>query len=865
MALPLPPADPRFSALLASAPGGVWVADADGRILDANAAACRMLGRGDGDLRTVGTDALAGIDRAEGDARRARASQGTALWTPEGFRRPDGSLFWAETVTTWLEAEGVFVTHLRSLEESPEAHLNWRALAASDLPLVLVDHAAGTLVEVNEAYARARGFRPEEMVGMSLDRIVAPHEAGRLDQVRALLEQEGHLVLETVNLRRDGSAFPVLVDTTLIRDPDGTPRYRISYVLDLSGLKRAEAEREKSSALLRTLLDTLPDLVWLKDLRGVYLECNARFEKLFGAPREEIVGRTDYDFVPPALADFFRAHDLRAVEFGGPSMNEEEITFKSDGHTEIVEALKTPVLGPGGRVMGVLGIARDITLRKLTEERLRVSEEKFHEAFYTAPLLATLSRKEDGRIIEVNDKYCEVLGFAREEILGHTSLELGVFRPEVRQRLLEALRPSGNVHGLELPAGTKDGRDIPCLFFAEEFRVAREDLLLVMALDIRERKVAEDLQRRLDEERHQMQKLESLGSLASGVAHDMNNVLAAIQAVTETLQGGGAMDPELARPLRIIQLAASRGRDLVRGLVNFSRKDLREPEVLDLNGLVSEEVELLSRTTFQKVRLVVDLAEPPPIVVGERGSLAAALMNLCVNAVDAMPGGGTLTLRTRLLAGSQVELQVEDTGEGMPPEVLHRALEPFYTTKPIGKGTGMGLAMAYATLKAHGGSLDLQSAPGRGTLVTLRLPAGAPAEEAAASQPGLRTPLPARRILLVDDDPLILESVAALIEALGQEVAAVPSGMEALARIETGEAFDLVVLDLNMPGLNGAETLTALRRMRPGLPVLLSTGFLDEETRDQVEADPRAWALLKPYSKVTLERKLLEIDAALRA
>ncbi len=742
----------------------------------------------------------------------------------------------------------------------PSGPLSWcEAVAASALPLAMVDHATGDLLQVNPAYAAARGYTPEEMVGLNLGRILGPAHAGHLDEVRRELERHGHAVFETVNLRKDGTAFPVLVDATLVRDPDGTPRSRIVYARDLTELKKAEAARQKDAAFLRTLLDTLPDLVWLKDPGGVYLECNRRFEQFFGVPKETILGRTDLDFVDPAQADRFRAQDRRALAAGGPTASEEEIRFRHDGHREFLETIKTPIVAADGRVIGVLGIGRDITARKEAEDRLRVSEEKYHQAFHNSPLLASLSRLEDGLILEVNDRYCQALGFAREEVVGRTSVELGIFAPEVRARMIEALRGRRSVQNLELPVGTRDGHTFPCLFFAEAFRAGDENFLLVMALDIRERRTAEELQRKLDAERHQMQKLDSLGSLASGVAHDMNNVLGAIQAMTETVAGRVGDDAFLADRLALIGRACARGRDLVRGLTHFARKDLREPEPLDLNAMVAEEVELLARTTLQKVVLVMDLAKDLPRVMGEGGTLSSALMNLCVNAVDAMPGGGTLTLRTRRAPSGRVEVRVEDTGEGMTEAVQARALEPFFTTKPIGKGTGMGLSLAYATLQAHGGTLAIQSAPGQGTQVTLSLPAcenqpgPAPAPEPPPAPSG---PL---RILMVDDDPLILSTIPDLLEALGHAVDTAPSGGEALVRIRSADDLDLVILDLNMPGMNGVETLKALRQLRPRLPVLMATGFLDGDTGEILARDGHALSILKPFSKAQLERRLLEI------
>ncbi len=869
--VPPPPADPDPSASEANlrtkrryAKDGACLISESGRILEANETYCRMLGYPREELvtRSVGEiDATESVAETR-DRIASLIAAGSGRFQAR-HRRKDGGLVPVEVSSTFIPELRQFVTFIRDitgqLEREAEAD-HWRqTFANSGLPLVRVDHASGRLLLANRAFAEARGYRPEEMAGMTLEQVLPAELGEQLEDTRRTLERLGHVVFETANRRRDGSTFPVLVDATLVRDAEGSPLSRISYVLDLTELKRAEEAERKSAALLRTLIDTIPDLVWLKDPRGVYLECNPRFERFFGAPKEAILGRTDYDFLDRELADFFTARDRLAMAAGRPTMNEEEVTFADDGHRESLETIKTPILGADGELLGVLGIGRDITGRKLAEDRLRISEEKFHQSFHTAPLLASLSRCEDGRLMEVNEGYCEALEYTREQVIGRTSLELGILRSEDRARLLATLEATGRVQNLELTAWTRTGRPIPCLFSAQAVQVGPEVLLLVMGLDISERKLAEEIQRKLDAELHQVQKLDSLGSLAGGIAHDMNNVLAAIQAVTETLKGRHGDDPALFKSLNVIEKASVRGRDLVCGLTNFARKDLREPEILDLNALVREEMELLSRTTLQKVGLVMDLDEPLRPVLGERGTLASVLMNLCVNAIDAMPDGGSLALRTRNQPDRQVALAVTDSGQGMAPEVLARAMEPFFTTKAIGKGTGLGLSMAYTAAKTHGGSLGLESRPGQGTTVTLRLPAldGNPQAGAPALAAPARTE--SRRVLLVDDDELILDAMPAMIEAQGHRVLTASGGQAALAILAAGAPVDLVVLDLNMPGMNGAETLRLLRRTRPELPVILATGFLDDLTGEALRLDRRTFSLLKPYTMGQLLQKFREI------
>jgi len=237
-------------------------------------------------------------------------------------------------------------------------------------------------------------------------------------------------------------------------------------------------------------------------------------------------------------------------------------------------------------------------------------------------------------------------------------------------------------------------------------------------------------------------------------------------------------------------------------------------------------------------------------------------MNLCVNALDAMPQGGTLAFRTRNLPDGQVQLEVKDSGAGMPPAVLNRAMEPFYTTKPIGKGTGLGLSSVYATVRAHGGSVAIQSEAGAGTVVLIRLPAitgTGPAAAPAASAAPSSGPMD---ILLVDDDELIRAALPGLVESYGHRLRAVPGGREALDLLGAGAAVDLVILDLNMPGMNGAETLKQIRRMRPALPVLLATGHLDDATADLLKRSGNTLSITKPFSMAELDQRFAELKRA---
>jgi CheY-like chemotaxis protein len=275
--------------------------------------------------------------------------------------------------------------------------------------------------------------------------------------------------------------------------------------------------------------------------------------------------------------------------------------------------------------------------------------------------------------------------------------------------------------------------------------------------------------------------------------------------------------------------------------------------------LIRQEVALLDHTLLQKHRLHMDLQQSLPAVQGEASALGSALMNLCINAVDAMPAGGTITLRTRL-AGDLVQVEVMDTGEGMAPEVLKKAMEPFFTTKAAGMGTGLGLAMVLNAVRAHGGTCTLQSEVGKGTRALLQFPAAATQPEPAASSQPLPAALAPRHILFVDDDELLRATVPFMIEMLGHRVESVDSGVAALAWLESRGCPDFIVLDMNMPGLDGLETLRRIRDLSATVPVLLATGYLEARVEAAIAKDPRVLTLKKPFTLDEIQQKLAALD-----
>jgi len=463
------------------------------------------------------------------------------------------------------------------------------------------------------------------------------------------------------------------------------------------------------------------------------------------------------------------------------------------------------------------------------------------------------------RLLEVNEAACAMLGYSHDELL---RMRVDQIEPREAQAHLATLRQQGP-RLFEAHHRRKDGT-VVLVEVSGTFHPDR-DQIVAFIRDITARRQAEqlvlqDFERRcaLERQAAETRRMECLGRLAGGVAHDMNNVLGAILALASSHQEASPEPSALDSDLDTIAKAAMRGGHTVQGLLAFARQTPVTEADVDLNGILQEVASLLERTTLARIRLVIDLEPGLRPMRGDAHALANAVMNLCLNAVDAMAAGGTLLLSTRNVEGARIQLQVTDTGSGMPPEVRRRALDPFFTTKGVGEGTGLGLAMVYGTVQAHQGQLILQSDLGKGTCVTLSFPAAEtpPSPPSPAPEPRRVSSGPGRRVLLVDDDPLVRSATQALLDRLGHRVFAAAGGEEALAQLEQGCLPEVVILDLNMPGMSGAETLARLRVLAPELPVILATGNPDEAAEELVASYRGVSLLGKPFTMADLRGRV---------
>ncbi len=603
-----------------------------------------------------------------------------------------------------------------------------------------------------------------------------------------------------------------------------------------------------------------PDAIDLTHLdSGRLVELNRSYVNMFGYTRGELIGRST---LPDDLGIWVRAEDraqhVAELRAHGIVVGREATLRRKDGSTFIAELCSSVLEIKGERYN--LSLARDITAQKRAEEALRESNQRLELAIASASLGIWDRNLVDGTEIW-SDRMYAINGIEPRAVPPlYEEWCRDILHPEDRaatEAAIQGALAGERSYDLDFRTINRDGTIRHIKSSGHVLRDAEGRPLRIIGINLdRTREVeTEARQRRLQAELQHAEKLESIGSLAGGVAHDMNNVLAAIMGMSSAMRTTCADGDPQANALDTIIRACTRGRDVVKSLLYFARKDLEAAGPVNLNVIAQEMVHLLSYTTLSRVQIITDFQEPLGWIEGDSGALSHALINLCVNAVDAMPEGGSLQLSTRGDAQS-VSISIKDSGMGMNPEVMRKAIEPFFTTKPIGKGTGLGLAMVYGTVKAHKGNMEIRSQPDQGTEVVLSFPPLAAPAPMLAGEAAPAAAQGAVRILLVDDDELIRRSIAPMLTALGHAVHTAESGQEALDRLQAGLQVDLVILDMNMPGLNGAQTLTRLLALRPDQIVLMATGYSDDAIAPLLEGRPNIHSLRKPFSLKEIQSKL---------
>jgi two-component system cell cycle sensor histidine kinase/response regulator CckA len=514
----------------------------------------------------------------------------------------------------------------------------------------------------------------------------------------------------------------------------------------------------------------------------------------------------------------------------------------------------------------------EISERRRNEQELRRSEERFSKAFHGSPLPMTISTRSGHRYLDVNDAFLALVGVERHSVVGRTASDLGFWvDPQERLTMFKQLTEQGRVLCFPAKILANGGAIRDAAVWAERIEIGGQSCVLAITQDTTETN-------RLQAQFQQAQKMEAIGRLAGGMAHDFNNILGVIMGYSDLSQEGSDPEAPVAKNLTQIKVAAQRGATLTRQLLAFSRPRpwMGQPppsqgvslRVLDLNAVVNDVTKMLTRVVGEDITLLFRPSVPLGSIVADKGQIEQVLMNLVINARDAMPDCGEITIETSrvaldenyvrqhepVIAGEYVMLVVRDTGSGMSAATKARIFEPFFTTKEPGKGTGLGLASVYGIVKQSSGYIWVYSELGRGTTFKLYFPwVQEDVENASTTLVGNESVGGSETILLVEDEPSLRSITAASLKSVGYTVLEAEDPAEAIRLLETcREPIHLLLTDVIMPGMNGLELSKRLRLKRPGLKVIFISGYSGEQVAKQIADIPGAVLVEKPFSKVAL-------------
>ncbi len=666
----------------------------------------------------------------------------------------------------------------------------------------------------------------------------------------------------------------------------------MASLVEMRDIERRQAEEalRRSQRQLADIIEFFPDATYVINNEGKVIAWNRAMEELSKVSKDKMIGKGDFEYsLPffenkrPLLIDMlFASEDEKMKHYdsvstvGGAIVAETYAPNTYGGKGAYLWGVASALFDEQGNVAGAIESIRDITNRKLAEIALRESEERFSTFFRVSPVATSLSRLSDGQLVDINDALVGLSGYTREEIIGRSTLDVGVWgNPEDRLKMLDTLQNQGRLKDFETKFRRKSGEILDVIISAEVIEMAGQQYMLGLTHDITERKRGEEERKRLEEQLFQAQKMESVGRLAGGVAHDFNNMLGVIIGRAEMALEPDASPDKLRHNLDEILKAGLRSADLTRQLLAFARKQTAIPKTLDLNDTISGMLKMLRRLIGEDIDLSWQPGPDLWKVKIDPSQVDQILANLVVNARDAISGVGAITLRTEnveiddsmiaetpeFIPLEYVLLTVSDTGAGMNREVCEKIFEPFFTTKELGKGTGLGLSTVYGIVKQNEGFIYVDSTPGKGTTFRVYLPrltaptADIPSKRAAAERPtGTET------ILMVEDDEAILDLGKTVLEKLGYIVLTAPAPGHAIDLVENHQGeIHLLITDVVMPEMNGRELSERLTAICPKLKHLYMSGYTADVIAHRGILDEGVNFIQKPFRSNDLAAKVRHV------
>jgi len=669
-------------------------------------------------------------------------------------------------------------------------------------------------------------------------------EQDTYNKVQSLFNGDENVIyVESWQRRKDGEKRLLAWWCRVLKDTHGNVTGAISSARDITVYKQAEEELRESEERYKNVVDSnLSAIVLYRQEEIVF--ANKPFYDIFGYEHRDLEKIVMDDLLAPEAAA--EVAENRRKRMAGEI--EQASVYDSKGKRKDGEIFDMEISVCASHYLGepcCIASLSDISERKKSEEARRESESRFRTLFNLSPQPVSVVEMETGRLIDVNDKYCELTQYDKTELIGRTIIDLGFLSETDRDRYLDHVRKTGEVRGMEIDLTVKDGSIKNILVFSKHIRISGEDLTVTFLFDVTERKW-------LESQLQQAQKMESIGTLAGGIAHDFNNILSPIMIHSEMVMMGLPPESPLQQNMKQLYEAAERARDLVKQILTFARKQEKERIPIKISLILKEAIKLLRSSIPTTIDIQYNINPEQDTVLSDPTQLNQIIMNLCTNAAHAMEEkGGTLEVILTnedldpesanefpdLEPGRYLKLTVRDSGHGIEPQFMDKIFDPYFTTKEVGKGTGMGLALIHGIVKSYGGEVTVQSEMGKGTSFHVYLPL---VEEEAdileTAKDSVQPPKGTERILLVDDEKAMVDVVQSMLENLGYKVTARTSSIEALEAFRNNpQGFDLVVTDMTMPNMTGKDLAKELMTIRFDIPIILCTGFSEKIDKRRAE------------------------------
>lgn len=759
------------------------------------------------------------------------------------------------------------VTERRQAEAARlQSEHQFRSLFEESKDAVYISTPEGRFVDVNQACIALFGYASKEEfleIDITKDLFVDPESRIRYAQI---LERQGFVKDYLLALkRRDGSAVVVLETGSVVHDEKGQVAAYRGILHDVTHQNRIEKALRENEQRLRDIVEHSSNLFYSHTPGNVLTYVSPQTRQFLDCdPEEALVKWTDFVTENAVNAEGLE-RTMKAIETGRkqPSYKLELEGMK--GRRIWVEVSEAPVVRDG-KTVAMVGALTDITERKRAEEQLRKSEARYRE-FFEDDLTGDFISTPSGKILECNIAFARIFGYPSIEKVLKTNAVSFHANSEARQRFLQLLRERKKLENYEMTGRRIDGKAVHLI--ENVFGKFNEQGELVelkgYLFDITERK-------RLEEELRQSQKMESIGTLAGGIAHDFNNILSIIMVSASRVEREKQNREEHQRSIETIIKAVERGSGLTRQLLTFARKTEVSFEPLNVNEVIGELVKLLKETFPKTIILSTDFLESVPLISADRSQLNQAILNLCVNARDAMPQGGVIDIKTRIADRSQIRelkdhvpsshyvlITVADTGPGMDRSTKDRIFEPFFTTKERGQGTGLGLAVVYGVVKSHSGMIHVESNPGAGTSFQLFFPLvgiQSPRETITEDEPDNAYD-GAETVFLAEDEDAVRGGVVETLTAHGYRVITAADGEEALRIFEEQKkAIQVVVMDLGMPKINGLEVIDLILKRDSKVLIIVASGYFDPKVRERLQRLGIRHFIQKPYLPKTLMKSI---------